>query len=74
MAKKNPTVKTISKCFKEVKRLTGDLLPDEQINNILDEVKIKINERKFQSLEEQTEDLIADGVASKLEYEQALKK
>ena len=74
MAKKNPTVKTISKCFKEVKRLTGDLIPDEQINNILDEVKIKINERKFQSLEEQTEDLIADGVASKLEYEQALKK
>ena len=74
MAKKNPTVKTISKCFKEVKRLTGDLLPDEQINNILDEVKIKINERKFKSLEDQTEDLIADVVASKLEYEQALKK
>ena len=26
-------IKTISKCFKEVKRLTGDLLPDEQNKN-----------------------------------------
>ena len=43
----NPTIKTISKCFKEVKRLTGDLLPDQQINEILDEVKIKIKKKKF---------------------------
>ena len=45
------TVKSLSKCFKEVKRLTGDLLPDEQINQILDEAKIKIEENKFQDLE-----------------------
>ena len=29
------TIKTISKCFKEVQRLTGDLLPDEKINEII---------------------------------------
>ena len=39
----NPTIKTISKCFKEVKRLTGDLLPDQQINEIIDEVKKRFN-------------------------------
>ena len=71
---KNPTIKTISKCFKEVKRLTGDLLPEEQINQILDEVKIQINEAKFKQNQEKTENLIADNVAEKLEYEQALKK
>jgi len=27
-------IKKISKCFQEVKRLTGDLLPDQQINEI----------------------------------------
>tara|TARA_R100001440_G_scaffold75738_1_gene103817 strand:+ start:3598 stop:6084 length:2487 start_codon:yes stop_codon:yes gene_type:complete len=74
MAKKIPTVKTISKCFKEVKRLTGDLLPEEQINQILDEVKIQVNEAKFRQNQEKTENLIADNVAKKLEYEQALKK
>jgi hypothetical protein len=49
------TIKTINKCFKEVKRLTGDLLPDEQINQILDEAKIKIEENKFQDLESKTD-------------------
>ena len=33
------TIKSLSKCFKEVKRLTGDLLSDAQINVILDEAK-----------------------------------
>ena len=33
------TIKTISKCFKEVKRLTGDLLSDSQVNQILDEAR-----------------------------------
>ena len=70
----NPTIKTISKCFKEVKRLTGDLLPDQQINEILDEVKIKINENKFKQHQQETDDLIAEGLINKLEYEQALKK
>ena len=31
MAEKIPTVKTISKCFKEVKRLTGDLLQKNKL-------------------------------------------
>tara|TARA_B100000683_G_scaffold250466_1_gene265594 strand:- start:197 stop:2674 length:2478 start_codon:yes stop_codon:yes gene_type:complete len=70
----NPTIKTISKCFKEVKRLTGDLLPDQQINQILDEVKVKINENKFKQHQQETDDLIAEGLINKLEYEQALKK
>ena len=71
---KNPTVKRVSRCFKEVQRITGDLLPDEKINEILDEVKIQINESKFKQNQEKTENLIADNVAEKLEYEQALKK
>jgi hypothetical protein len=40
-------IKKLSKCFKEVKRLTGDLISDEQINEILDEAKIAVNESKF---------------------------
>ena len=34
-------IKRISKCFEEVKRLTGDLISDEQINEILDEDSIE---------------------------------
>ena len=68
------TIKTINKCFKEVKRLTGDLLPDEQINQILDEAKIKIEENKFQDLESKTDKILAEEIADKLEYDQILKK
>lgn len=67
-------IKTISKCFKEVKRLTGDLLPDEQINQILDEAKIKIEENKFQDLESKTDKVLAQEIIDKFEYEQVLKK
>ena len=45
------TIKSLSKCFQEVKRLTGNLLSDEKINLLLDEAKIKINENKFQGAE-----------------------
>ena len=68
------TIKTISKCFKEVKRLTGDLLPDEQINQLLDEAKIKIEENKFQDLESKTDKILAEEIADKLEYDQIVKK
>ena len=68
------TIKTINKCFKEVKRLTGDLLPDEQINQILDEAKIKIEENKFQDLESKTDKILAEEIADKLEYDQIVKK
>ena len=68
------TIKTINKCFKEVKRLTGDLLPDEQINQILDEAKIKIEENKFQDLESKTDKILAEEIADKLEYDQIFKK
>jgi len=67
-------IKTISKCFKEVKRLTGDLLPDEQINQILDEAKIKIEENKFQDLESKTDKVLAQEIIDKFEYDQVLKK
>ena len=62
-------IKTISKCFKEVKRLTGDLLPDEQINQILDEAKIKIEENKFQDLESKTDKVLAQEIIDKHSYD-----
>ena len=68
------TIKTINKCFKEVKRLTGDLLPDEQINQILDEAKIKIEENKFQDLESKTDKILAEEIIDKFEYDQIVKK
>ena len=68
------TIKTISKCFKEVKRLTGDLLPDEQINQLLDEAKIKIEENKFQDLESKTDKILAEEIIDKFEYDQIVKK
>ena len=67
-------IKTISKCFKEVKRLTGDLLPDEQINQILDEAKIKIEENKFQDLESKTDKILTQEIIDKFEYDQVVKK
>ena len=67
-------VKRLSKCFQEVKRLTGDVLPDEQINQILDEAKIKINENKFQGAETKSEKILAQEIIDKFEYEQVLKK
>jgi len=67
-------IKKLSKCFQEVKRLTGDLLPDEQINQILDEAKIKINENKFQGAEVKSEKILAQEIIDKFEYEQVLKK
>ena len=67
-------IKKLSKCFEEVKRLTGDLLPDEQINQILDEAKIKIEENKFQDLESKTDKVLAQEIIDKFEYDQVLKK
>ena len=68
------SIKKISKCFQEVKRLTGDLLPDEQINKILDDIKIKNNQSKFDKAQEKTDSLLAEEVINQFEYEQALKK
>ena len=50
MAKK-PSIKSFSKCFNEMKRLSGDTLSDDKINELLDEIKIKINEDKFKQHE-----------------------
>ena len=68
------TIKSLSKCFKEVKRLTGDLLSDEQINVFLDEAKIKINENKFQGAEVKSEKILSQEIIDKFEYDQVLKK
>ena len=68
------TIKTINKCFKEVKRLTGNLLSDEKINLLLDEAKIKINENKFQGAEVKSEKILAQEIIDKFEYDQVLKK
>ena len=67
-------IKKLSKCFQEVKRLTGDLISDEQINEILDEAKIKINESKFEKSQIKTDEILAKEVIDKFEYDQALKK
>lgn len=37
-----PGIKTFSKCFKEMKRLSGDTISDERINEFLDEIKKKL--------------------------------
>ena len=74
MAVKRPRIKSINRCFNEVKRLTGDLLPDEQINKILEEIKIKTNQEKFTKAQEKTDSLLAEEVINQFEYEQALKK
>jgi hypothetical protein len=68
------TIKSLSKCFQEVKRLTGNLLSDEQINIFLDEAKIKINENKFQGAEVKSEKILAQEIIDKFEYDQVLKK
>ena len=68
------TIKTISKCFKEVKRLTGDLLSDSQVNQILDEAKIKLNENAYQQQQGKTDEILAQEIINNFEYEQALKK
>ena len=60
------TIKSLSKCFQEVKRLTGNLL--------LDEAKIKINENKFQGAEVKSEKILAQEIIDKFEYDQVLKK
>lgn len=68
------TLKSLSKCFQEVKRLTGNLLSDEKINLLLDEAKIKINENKFQGAEVKSEKILAQEIIDKFEYDQVLKK
>ncbi len=68
------TIKSLSKCFQEVKRLTGNLLSDEKINLLLDEAKIKINENKFQGAEVKSEKILAQEIIDKFEYDQVLKK
>lgn len=73
MAKK-PTIKTFNKCFQEMKRLSGNSLSDERINEFLDEIKIKINEDKFRSGEEQTRKLLEKEIFNNFEYQQALNK
>ena len=67
-------IKKLSKCFKEVKRLTGDLISDEQINEILDEAKIAVNESKFDKAQIKTDKILAKNVIDKIEYAQAVKK
>ena len=66
MAKK-PGIKTFSNCFNEMKRLSGDSLSDKEINEFLDEIKIKINEDKFREGEAKTEKINGD-IILKLEH------
>jgi hypothetical protein len=71
---KKPTIKTFDKCFQEMKRLSGNSLSDEKINEFLDEIKIKINEDKFRNGEEQTRKILEKEVYDNFEYQQALNK
>ena len=73
MAKK-VSITTFSKCFKEMKRLSGNTITDEKINQFLDEIKIKQNEDKFNQNQSRTEDILAEEVFNEFEYIQALTK
>lgn len=73
MAKK-PSIKSFSKCFNEMKRLSGDTLSDDKINELLDEIKIRINEDKFKQGEERTEKILKEEIFDKFQYQQALDK
>ena len=52
-------IKKISKCFKEVKRLTSDIITDDPINEILNEAETKINEGKFDPAQIKTDKILA---------------
>ena len=73
MAKK-PSIKSFSKCFNEMKRLSGDTLSDDKINALLDEIKIKINEDKFKQGEIKTEKILKEEIFDNFKYQQALDK
>ena len=73
MAKK-PSIKTFNQCFQEMKRLSGNSLSDEKINEFLDEIKVKINEDKFRNGESQTEKILEKEIYDNFEYQQALNK
>tara|TARA_R110000868_G_scaffold265627_1_gene524534 strand:- start:53 stop:2554 length:2502 start_codon:yes stop_codon:yes gene_type:complete len=73
MAKK-VSITTFSKCFNEMKRLSGNTITDEKINQFLDEIKIKQNEDKFNQNQSRTEDILAEEVFNEFEYTQALTK
>ena len=69
-----PTIKTFSKCFKEMKRLSGDTISDERINEFLDEIKKKINEDQFKTGEQKTERILEDEIFDNFVYQEALNK
>ena len=71
---KKVSIKTFSKCFNEMKRLSGNTISDEKINQFLDEIKIKQNEDKFNQNQTRTEDILAEEVFNEFEYIQALTK
>jgi hypothetical protein len=73
MAKKT-SIKSFSKCFTEMKRLSGDTLSDDKINALLDEIKIKINEDKFKQGEIKTEKILKEEIFDNFKYQQALDK
>ena len=69
-----PGIKTFSRCFKEMKRLSGDTLSDDKINQFLDEIKKKINEDKFKEGEVRTEKLLGQEIFDNFIYQEALNK
>jgi len=69
-----PGIKTFSKCFKEMKRLSGDNISDERINEFLDEIKKKINEDQFKTGEQKTERILEDEIFDNFVYQEALNK
>lgn len=69
-----PGIKSFSRCFQEMKRLSGNKLSDDKINEFLDEIKVKINEDKFRNGEEQTKKILEKEIYDNFEYQQALNK
>ena len=50
------------------------MLSDSQVNQILDEAKIKLNENAYQQQQGKTDEILAQEIINNFEYEQALKK
>ena len=67
-------IMSVRDCLKEVKRVAGDLLSDEEMNDVLTKIELNIKQKKNLRKVELNDDKIAAFEATRLEREQALKK
>ncbi len=65
---------SVKECLKEVKRVAGDLLNDEELQDVLTKVELNIKQKKNLRKVELNDDKIAAEETSRIQKEQALKK